>query len=208
MGLNDGRFAAMICVEPSWLERWSVVGRGAHARLFGLLRELRGEPQQHWTLSPPLRRIDFDTGRAETEDGTQWALLLPLLLWSEEARSALRAVASIAGLGVADLDENACVLPGENLGGVSDQAWIQAHAIARALKIRPPQRDLLSVRSFNALHGPTYLANRQDLVSKIGRPGHVDRSKIEVPEFNEAYARARVMADFRNRPPPKRWVRD
>jgi hypothetical protein len=185
---------------------WAVVGTLAHMRLFGVLVEVDGKPQNRWTLSPPLRQIDFEDCRAETADGAGWELLLPLLGWSEEARSALRSVASLAGLNIGNLDANALVRPGEDLGGVSDQIWIQTHAIARALKIRPPRRDLASVRSFNALHGPTFLSNRHELVRNIGRPKKVDRSSLEVPEFHEAGVRARVLADFRNNSRPTRRV--
>jgi len=206
MNLSGDRFAARISVEPCRLQSWSVVGKGAYARLLGILREQAGEPQDRWVLSPPLRRIDFEACRAETEGGTRWELLLPMRMWSDEARSALRAHAALAGLNVADLETNALVRPDENLGGVSDQAWIRTQAIARALQIRPPQRDVASVQSFNALHGPAFMSNRLELVCKLARPTPLDRSRIEIPEFREADVRARVSTDFRSRPRPMRRV--
>lgn len=164
----------------SRMEQWTVLGSLGQPRLFGILREAEGEPQDHWTLSALLTSIDFKTRRAETVDGISWELWSGLTHWCREARSALRALANLNGLEAGDLHAKALVRPGENLGGVSDEIWIRSKMMARVMGVPDPSRDLATVQAFNKTYGPTFLADRASLLRERDRSTESSRRDAKI----------------------------
>jgi len=184
--METSGFAGVIekSAEPSRLENWSVVGRGADARLFGLLRERCGELQCRWFLSEQLALIDFRTRRAETVDGAAWELWTPLLFWPGEARTALRVLAERADLAVSELDANAMVREGEDLGDVSDAIAFRASEMARVMGVIPPRRNMASIQEFNRKHGATYLSNRERLLRERDQETVSDRRDAKIMSWS------------------------